>query len=57
MKSLKTYIKLLLSEGKNAPYEKNLTDDENFNGTSVLVPDDIKKKIFDYLASMGLSRR
>lgn len=57
MKSLKSYIKLLLSEGHNSPYERNLTDDENFSETSVLVPDDIKKKIFDYLTSMGLSRR
>lgn len=57
MNDLKQYIRLLLSETNSKPYSKDILDDESVHKTSVLVPDDIKEKIFAYFNSMKLSKK
>jgi len=38
----------------NQPYEKSLDDDETYAEDSVYVPNDVKKRIKDWMKSMKL---
>lgn len=57
VKQLRNYIReVLQSASGDGPYTHALVDDDAISGKSILVPDDIKKKIKDYFNKMGLSR-
>lgn len=57
MNLLRSYIRSLLAESISKPYTLDILDDESLMGTSVLVPDDIKEKIFAYFNSMKLTKK
>ncbi len=55
---LRTYIRKILDEAWwEESYDKELMDDPAFAEKSMLVPDDIKKKIKKYNSDMGLSTK
>lgn len=58
MKVLKEYISEVIGADNrvDGPYTSDLLDDESIHKQSILVPDDIKDKIFNYFVKMGLSR-
>lgn len=59
MHLLAEYIKEIMaaSEKVDGPYTHNLSSDTAVHEPSVLVPDDIKDKIFNYFDKMGLSQK
>lgn len=50
---LRAYVRLCLREA----FDKDLFDDPKVNDKSVLVPDDIKKKIKRWLKHMKMTKR
>lgn len=55
---IKEFVEIYAVRGGSQPdesYDKELLDDEAFDAPSVLVPDDIKKKIKKWAKDMGLS--